>query len=247
MNQVTRDQVIHLYRTILGRDPYPDELAPGGWVDKHVKSGLNLAQLTKTFQSSDEAKNKGGVTQVGAQAPVDPNQSYADLVKQWYSQKPATPGAFNYSPEQAATDKASVSQEYRPFYQEQATQSGQNFTKELQAAREGFSRRGLWGAAGGVGQTVDPTTGLAYTSATAPTNTGGPVSGLRQAGEANLNQANTRANTAFGRAYTQSVAQGAQGRQAEAQDVYQKTIRDPYEEQYKQWQNMLAGIQAGVK
>lgn len=248
--RVTRDQVIQLYRDILGRGPYPSELAKGGWVDRHTRSGMNLNQLQQVFQTSTEAQQNAtrtataGATSVAPDSLLDPS---IKMIKDWYSQMPATPGIFNYSPEQAATDKTSVSQEYKPFYQEQATQSGQDFTQALTAAREGFSRRGLWGAAGGTGQTTDPATGLAYTAATAPTSTGGPVSGLRQVGENNLTRANDITNTAFGRAYTTAVAQGAQGRQAEAQDVYQKTIRDPYDEQYKRWQDTLAGLQAGAK
>lgn len=244
--QVSRDQVIQLYRTILGRDPYPTELAKGGWVDRHANSGMNLDKLTQVFQNSDEAKQAATQTSAipsGTGQPAEAVDPYAKMVTDWYNLKPATPGTFKYSPEQAATDKTSVQQEYRPFYQEQATHSGEDFTRSLQAAREGFSRRGLWGAEGGTGQTVDPSTGLAYTTATAPVNAGGPVSGLRMVGEANLGQANDRSNTAFGRAYTQAVAQGAQNRQAEAQDVYQKTIRDPYEEQYKNWQSMIGGLQ----
>jgi len=184
-----------------------------------------------------------------AAAPVqaDPMEAYRKMIADWYTQKPATPATFQYTPEQEAADKLSVSQEYRPFYQEQATQSGDEFQKALMAAREGFSRRGLWGAAGGVEKRIDPDTGLEYTVAGAAPTSGGPVSGLRQVGEQNLNTADTQQNTAFGRAYTEAVAGGVQGRHAEAQDIYSKTIRQPYEDQYKAWQDRLAGLQAGLK
>ena len=210
-------------------------------------SSANLAlqkKLLSGYNPYSGGGGGGGGAPASVAAPTDPLDAYRKLINDWYAMKPATPGTFNYSTEQEATDVASVQGEYRPFYQEQATQSGQEFTNALQNARQGFSRRGLWGASGQVAQQVDPTTGLAYTTAQAPVQTGGPVSGLRQVGEQEMGRIQGQANTAFGRAYTEGVATGAQGRQQEAQDVYQKTIRDPYEEQYKNWENQLARLQA---
>lgn len=186
-------------------------------------------------------------TPAAAAPAADPLDAYKKLISDWYAQKPTTPGTFQYTPEQAAADKLTVGQEYKPFYQEQATQSGDAFSKTMANARAGFSRRGLWGAAGGTQNTTDPATGLEYTTSAAPDNTGGPVSGLRQVGEADINKSNDIANTAFGRAYTEAVAGGVQNRQNEAYDVYSKTIRQPYEDQYKAWQDRLAALTAGVK
>ena len=172
---------------------------------------------------------------------------YRKLLSEWYGMKPATPATFKYTPEEEAAAKLSVGQEFRPFYQEQATQSGQDFKTALTNAREGFSRRGLWGAAGGTEQKIDPATGLAYTTGTQPTTTGGPQSGLRQVGEQRLGELQERQSTAFGRAYTEAVAGGSQGRQAEAQDIYEKTIRQPYADQYQAWLAQLNALQAGLK
>lgn len=182
-----------------------------------------------------------------AAAPADPMESYRRMITDWYSAKPATPGAFQYSPEQEAADKRSVGDQYRPFYQEQAAQSGQDFKVALDNARAGFSRRGLWGAAAGTTQVTDPNTGITATTAGAAPTAAGPVSGIRQVGEQRINEANNRTNTAYNRAYTEAVAGGVQNRRNEAYDVYSKTIRQPYEDQYRTWLASLNALTAGTR
>lgn len=208
-------------------------------------SASNTALQKKLLGGWNPYGGGGGGAAAGGGAPADPLQAYRDTVAQWYSMKPATPATFAYSGEQEAFDTRSVQEQYKPFYQEQATFSGRDFTKSLQNARAGFSQRGLWGASAGVVTETDPTTGLVYTKSGAASDTGGPVSGTRQVGEQRLNEANTQSNTAFGRAYTQAVAQGVQGRRSEAEDIYQKTVRQPYEDQYKTWLAQLSGLQRG--
>lgn len=72
---VTRDQVIGLYRDVLGRDPYENELAAGGFVDKYVRSGQNINQLRSVFQSSDEAKQRASQPAAPASAAPAPTSS----------------------------------------------------------------------------------------------------------------------------------------------------------------------------
>lgn len=186
-----------------------------------------------------------------APSPVDPIQEYNNqiqkMIADWYSQKPATPAVFSYSPEQEASDTTSVQQQYRPFYQEQATQAGTDFQTALQAAREGFSRRGLWGAAAGTQDTTDASTGITSTNIGTNAPTGGPVSGLRQVGEQQMAAKQGEQNTSFNRAFTQSVAGGVQQRRTEAEDVYNKTVRQPYEDQYNAWLARLGGLQSQLK
>ena len=226
MARISRDQVAQWYHQYLGRDPYPTENAQVNyWRSQGSAAESGIA-------NSDEARARQGTA--AEAAPVDPWESLNKMISDWYSQKPATPATFRYSPEQTAADKLMVGQEIRPEYQEQATQYGEDYTKALQAARAGFSRRGLWGAAGGTEQTIDPATGLAYTTATAPT-AGGPVSGLRQVGEERLGGQSKRATTAFGRAYTEAVARETKGRELEAETAYKRQITEPYEQQYQDW------------
>jgi len=250
MARTSRDQVIQLYKEVLGRDPYPTELARGGWVDRHSRSGQSVDQLRQTFQNSDEARSRG--TSITSQpaptapAPVDPTAAINNLITEWYAMKPATPGTFTYSAEQKASDTRNVEEQYRPFFQEQSTQSGEDYKRALSNARQGFSRRGLWGAAAGTEKTTDAKTGIENTVAgTAPT--GGPRSGLREVGEQYVNTSNTRANTAIGRAYTEGVAGGVQGRQADSYDTWSKTIRQPYEDQFKEWRTRLSALEASKK
>lgn len=209
-------------------------------LQKKLLSGYN------PYAGASQASNPTSQPQPTQSAPAqpDPMEAYKKAITDWYSRKPATPGTFTYSVEQEQADKRSVGEQYKPFYQEQADQSGDNFEMALKSAREGFSRRGLWGAAGSVAKEIDPATGLALTKATAPTTTGGPVSGMRIAGEQQIGKVNDIRNTSFGRAYTEAVAGGVQSRKAEAKDVYDKTIRQPYEEQYKTWLNELGALQA---
>ena len=154
-----------------------------------------------------------------AQGTEDP---YQKLIREWYSVKPATPSAFEFTPEAEQAARKTVGQEYRPFYQEKIDISKQQFADVLQQARQGYSRRGLWGAA----PSGTPVTAQAGAAQTAPT---GPVSGIRQQGEQRIGEEAQRAETGFERAYREAVEGGVLQRGAEARDVYQKTMRDPYE------------------
>lgn len=195
----------------------------------------------KKLQAGTVLNYGGGaapVAQPSAPAPAaSPLDAYTKLIQQWYSTKPATPQTFNYTPEQQSSDTQNVQQEFRPFYQEQIDTSNQNYGRNLQDARQSFSRRNLWGAA------TSPT---AIYAAGANTQQG-PASGIRQQGENLIEQRRGQAQTAYERAYQQAVAQGVQGRQAQAYDVFQKTILDPYKQQYQDWQNQLAVLQAQSK
>jgi len=175
-------------------------------------------------QSGGSAVAGGGGPIPGAIAsPNDPLTNYRNMISEWYKQKPNNPGEFQWTPDAEASAKTAVGQEYRPFYQEQIDTTNENYGNTRKDTRQTMSRRGLWGA-------VDP-------------NEGGPVSGIRNKAEADINTANTRDVTAFERAYTTAVAQGVQGRRSEAEDVYSKTIKQPYLDQYKDWESRLALLQ----
>jgi hypothetical protein len=225
---MTLDELKDAYRAMHGRELTAEDLQSlggenGGW------RNMSKAQFEEEV--------------------IKPSEEYIwaptkKLISDWYGMKPATPTTFSFTPEAETAAKLSVGQEYRPFYQEQATQSGEDFKTALANARQGFSRRGLWGAAAGTQTTIDPATGLATTNIGAGAPTGGPVSGLRQAGEEQLGRVQGERGTAFGRAYTEAVAGGVQGRQTEAQDVWQKTIQDPYDQAYQQWLTQLNLLQS---
>lgn len=220
-NLVTKAYKENLYRT-------PDKGGLQTYIN-YLKSGKSYDDLVADISGSKE-----GLT-----------ADYRKLIRDWYSTKPATPASFEWTDEAEASAKRSVGEEYRPYYQEQQTFSDEDYKKSLQTAREGFSRRGLWGAQNATAtKEVDPTTGLERTVYTPNTAMAGPQSGLRQVGEQDVQEQQTRASTAYGRAYTEAVAGGVQSRQEEAQDVYQKTIRDPYEQAYQNWQNQLALYQS---
>lgn len=237
------ETVAQTYQRITGK-PWSQARADGL---TDGSASANLALQKKLNEGYNPYAQQDTPAQAAPQQAASPVDQYQKLVSDWYAQKPVTPGTFNYSPEQEAADKASVQQEYRPFYQEQATNSGNDFQKTLQQVREGFSRRGLWGAAAATAQTTDPSTGLTTTNIGTNAPAGGPVSGLRQQGEQQLSTNQAQNNTAFGRAYTQAVATGAQGRQAEASDVYNKTVTQPYQQQYQDWMTRLQGYQAAAK
>ena len=165
--------------------------------------------------------------------------SYTKLLEDWYSQKPATPAPFLFSPQDEAAAKQSVGQEYRPYYQEQIDYSNQDFARTLDNARQGLSRRGLWGAASNPNQS---TTIYAADANSAPT---GPVSGLRQVAETRIEGDRAKAQTAYERAYNEAVAGGVQQRRAQQEDVYNRTIQDPYKQAFADWQSRLALLQRG--
>lgn len=237
------ETVAQTWQRITGK-PW-SEAAKAGLTDGSAAANLALQKkLNGGFNPYAQPATPAQAAPAPAASPLD---AYQKLVSDWYAQKPVTPATFNYSPEQEAADKASVSQEYRPFYQEQADQSGTQFQQTLNQVREGFSRRGLWGAAAGTATTTDPNTGLTTTNIGNNAPSGGPVSGLRQQGEQQLSTNQAQNNTAFGRAYTQAVATGAQGRQSEAADVYNKTVTQPYQQQYQDWLTRLQGYQAAAK
>ena len=259
------DQVKQTYQSILGReatqqeidrevkalliDPsYKGSIQPlTNWLnqEKQIQGIVSKTMLTDNL--SKEEKQVGHEFFSGSWAKQNPGADpsaafqkwltqtsdytnlvpYRKLINEWYSGKPNTPGAFNYTQDQEAADKTAVGQEFRPYYQEQIDQSNKGFDRALQNARQGFSRRGLWGAV--------------------ESGAAGPVSGMRQVGEQRIGTQRGEANTAYERAYTTAVAQGVQGRRSQSEDVYQKTIYDPYLQQYQEWEKRLPVLQSQQK
>jgi len=72
----SKAEVIGTYKSVLGRDPYESELAPGGWVDKWSKSGLSASQLANKFYGSDEYKSK---TSSGGGSATGQDQGYGTM------------------------------------------------------------------------------------------------------------------------------------------------------------------------
>ena len=226
----TKAQVIAEYQSKLGRSPGPDDWAAIG----HPGTG---AAWESPNASLDWI----------AQSPEAAAYPTRKLIRDWYSVRPATPATYKYSSEQEAADTAAAREQDRPMYQRLSSESGSDFTNALASAREGFSRRGLWGSSAEVAQTVDPTTGITNTNLGTNAPVGGPQSGLRQAGEQRMGELQGRQNTAYGRAYETAVAADVLGRDAKSQNIYDTTIWNPYQDQLKAWESRLAGLQAGLK
>ena len=177
------------------------------------------------------------------------NQDFIKFINDFYKQKPQTPQLFSWSPQQQQAARQSVGAQYKPFYQEQADLSNMQYNSALNNTRNSFSRRNLWGAA--VPQGVVQPAGvdaINVNSAIMPgsVNYGGagPVSSLRRQGEFQVAQSRYGAQANIARDYQTALQQGVLQRQKEAQDVYQKTVQDPYQQQLTDWQNRLLLLQA---
>jgi len=221
--------VTKAYKDILYRNPDVGGLQ--NYIN-YLQSGGSEANLREILSGSPE----------GQTAP------YRKAYRDWYSMEPKRPSSYQYTPEEEAADWRTARETDRPYFQEKATESGEEYKTALQNARQGFSRRGLWGAAATTPTAqIDPTTGLSYTTDTPTGITGGPQSGLRQVGEQKLSEVSQRQNTAFGRAYEESTKSTSEMLQNQRRGVYQTTIWDPYQEQKQTWQNLLSKYLYGLK